>query len=108
MTFIERSIKHALICIVLMLLLTLVVVFSPKSHLGFFGYIALFIVGSVFTTIGVIVGDEFRRFVHPDAIMSSGALDTFKQKIFWKIGPQSIGWAFGAFAADNLVIKMIS
>lgn len=75
MTFIERSIKHTMICIVLMLLLTLVVVFSPKSHLGFFGYIALFIVGSVFTTIGVIVGDEFRRFVHPDAIMSSGALD---------------------------------
>jgi hypothetical protein len=91
----NQFIKHALICFVIFFIITLISVFSPRVHLGFFGNIALLLSGTFFTTIGVALGDLFRRIAQPDAFLSSGAMDTFKTKIFWAIGPQFIGWLIG-------------
>jgi hypothetical protein len=89
-----------------MLGLMLVSVFSEKVHIGFFGNIALLVGGTLFTTIGVVIGDAFRRFVMPDSFFSSGALDAFKKKLFWLYGPQAVGWFIGYMITGNLIAKI--
>ncbi len=103
----ERFIKHLSICFAVFFGITLLAIFSPKSHLGFFGNIALLISGTIFTTIGVFVGDAFRRFVMPDAYFTTGAVDTFKKKIFWMIGPQCIGWLIGVIACNGFMKNVL-
>lgn len=100
-------IKNALICFAIFLALTLVAVFSSKVHLGFFGNIALLLSGTFFTTIGVVIGDAFRHFAMPDAFLSSGAMETFKTKIFWMIGPQVIGWIIGIIATKSFMANTL-
>jgi hypothetical protein len=46
-------------------------VFSSKAHFGFFGNLAFLLSGTVFTTIGVVIGDTFRRFVIPDTYFTT-------------------------------------
>ncbi|WP_075202098.1 MULTISPECIES: hypothetical protein [Serratia] len=46
--------------------------------------------------IGIFLGTLFRQFLMPDAIYTSGGVSgLLKAKIFWTIGPQSIGWLLG-------------
>lgn len=100
-------IKNALFCFTIFGAITLLVVFSSKVHLGFFGNIALFLSGAIFTTIGVVIGDAIRHFVAPDAFLSSSATETFKTKIFWMIGPQVIGWIIGYIAANGFMKNVL-
>lgn len=102
----ERVIKHALICFGIMLLLTIMALFSRTAHIGFFGYVIMLIAGTLFTTIGVAIGDAFRRFVMPDMLLASGAYDMLLKKIFWLIGPQAIGWFIGLIATQGLLRNM--
>lgn len=81
--------------------------FSPKVSLSFFGYIAYPLACTFFTTIGVVIGDAFCRFTKPDAFLSSGATDTFKQRIFWLIGPQFIGWFIGIIATNGFMKNVL-
>lgn len=41
--------------------------------------------------LGAVIGNKIRVYTHPNAILTSGIADTFKQRIFWQIGPQLIG-----------------
>lgn len=107
MEFKDRFIRHALICFGIILGLTALVVFSPSVRLGFFGFVAFLLAGTVFTTIGVSVGDAFRRFVMPDAYFVSGAVDSFKKKVFWSIGPQAIGWFVGFIATNGFMTNVL-
>lgn len=103
----DRFIKHASICFGVFFLIMVMTIFSSKIHLGFFGSIALVISGTFFTTIGVAIGDVFCSFVRPDAFLSSGAVDTFKKKIFWMIGPQCIGWFIGFIVSNGFMTKIL-
>ena len=67
------------------------------------GNIAFLISGTIFTTIGVFIGDTFRRFVIPDAYFVADAVDAFKKKIFWLYGPQCIGWFIGVIATNGFM-----
>lgn len=107
MEFKKRVTRHALICFGIIFGLTALVVFSPSVRLGFFGFAAFLLVGTVFTTIGVSVGDVFRRFVMPDAYITSGAVDSFKKKVFWSIGPQTIGWFIGFVATNGFMTNVL-
>jgi hypothetical protein len=99
----NQFIKHAAICFGVFFIITLISVFSPKVHLGFFGNISLLLSGTFFTTIGVALGDLFRRIARPDLFLSSGAMETFKTKIFWTIGPQVIGWIMGYICTSGFM-----
>jgi hypothetical protein len=99
----DRFIKHALICFGIFFCFTLVAVFSPKIHIGFFGCLALLVSGTFFTTIGVVIGDAVRRFVRPDIMLTSNAVETFQKKVFWMIGPQFIGWFIGLIACNGFM-----
>lgn len=96
----KRALVHGGICTAIFGVLSIAAAFSPKIHLGFFGYVALFISGSVLTSIGVAVGDLLRRMAMPDIYFTQGFSDSIKKRIFWAIGPQAIGWFLG-FVATN-------
>ena len=68
---------------------------------------AFIILATFFTSVAVVIGDAFCRFTKPDMFMSSGAADTFKQKIFWKVGPQSIGWFIGYIATTGFMANVL-
>lgn len=99
----NKFLNLSIICISIAFLITLYITFSPKFHLGFFGLIAFFLISSIFTTIGMIIGDIFCRFAKPDIFISSGISDTVNKKIFWMFGPQFIGWIIGYTFGFNLL-----
>ncbi len=99
----EQVIFYAAICSAIFAVITIVAVFSSKVHLGFLGYIALFIAGSFCTTIGVVVGDVLRRMAMPDAYLTTGFADSIKKRIFWSVGPQVIGWLIGFIATNGFM-----
>jgi len=104
--FMQRLIKQALICFALMACLTLMALFSSKIQWGFLGYPALLIGGTFFTTLGVVIGDALRRFTKPDIIFANDGIGLFKQKVFWLIGPQVIGWIIGFIATQSFIAKV--
>lgn len=99
----QRLMIQGGICFALFAVFTGMAVFSSKVQWGPLGYVALLISGTVFTTIGVMAGDVIRRFVMPDVYFTSGAVDSFKKKVFWSIGPQAIGWFIGIVATNGFM-----
>ena len=76
--------------------------FSPKVSIGFLGSIYYLIAVPFFIGTGAYLGHLVRDYTQPDFIMTSGLGDTFKQKVFWKMGPQLIGAFLGLMATDGL------
>jgi len=64
-----------------------------------------FIVGSLLGLIGALVGDAVRKFAAPDMIFTSGTGSLIWQKIFWAIGPQSIGCLISIAVGVALVLS---
>ncbi|MGQ3003537.1 MAG: hypothetical protein ACT6UH_09065 [Hydrogenophaga sp.] len=91
------------VCAAIFAALSIAAAFSSTVHLGFLGYIALFLSGSVLTAIGVIVGDALRRMAMPDLYFTKGFADSIKKRIFWAIGPQAIGWFIGFVATQGFM-----
>ncbi|WP_429220605.1 hypothetical protein, partial [Aeromonas veronii] len=84
--------RYFVIAGLLFLALTINIAWTGKAPwLGFWGLTATFVFGTLFTGVGMCIGEWFRRFTHPDWISTSGAVETFKAKIFWLMGPQAIG-----------------
>lgn len=103
----DRLIRHALICFAIFFVITAIAALSPRVHIGFFGCAALLFAGTFFTTIGVSAGDAVRRFVMPDAYFVSDVMDSFNKKVFWAIGPQSIGWFIGLMATNGFMKNVL-
>lgn len=94
----DRLFKQFLICAAIFVVLTLMALFSSSVHIGFLGYLAMPVVGTFWTTVGVAGGDAFRRFVMPDVMFAADALEMFRKRVFWLWGPQVIGWIMGYMA----------
>ena len=103
----ERIQFHFFVCLAIAVVVTVISIFHPDTRLGLFGNIALLIALTVFTTIGVVIGDVLRRFTMPDAMLTSGMADTFYKKIFWMIGPQTIGWFIGMVATNGFMRNVL-
>jgi hypothetical protein len=72
---------------------------------GFFAKFFAVIVGTGLGTLGALLGDGIRRFAMPDGIITSGGMGTIIQsKLFWMIGPQTIGLLIGVFFGAALVL----
>jgi hypothetical protein len=100
--FMKTYTKYLFIAYALSLVITITRVFSKTETLSFLEHVYFFIATGAFVGSFAYVGKIFRDFVMPDAMMSSGALDTFKQKVFWMIGPQVIAGIIGLFATHGL------
>lgn len=99
----KRLAIYAGVCTAIFGALAIGAAFSSKIHWGFFGYIALFISGSVLTTVGVVVGDVLRRMAMPDLYFTKGFADSIQKRIFWAVGPQTIGWFIGMVATNGFM-----
>lgn len=103
----ERLIKHALIGFGIFAIITVIMIFSSKIHIGFFGYVTMLVLGSFFTTLGMFLGDTFRLFTKPDLLLAADSVDMFRKKMFWKIGPQVIGWIVGYIAFQGTMKNVL-
>jgi len=63
-----------------------------------------FLLGAVIGLAGALLGDAIRRFVAPDMVFTSGMGSLIWQKVFWLIGPQSIGCFIGVALGEALVL----
>lgn len=58
---------------------------------------------AILTFIGMYLGERFIQFIHPSYITAHGAMNAFYQRIFWLIGPQTIGAIIATLIAFSLV-----
>jgi len=73
---------------------------------GFFAKLLAVIVGTIFGGSGALIGDAIRKFAQPDAVFTSGGLVQLAWlKLFWKIGPQTIGLLIGVSVGCALVLR---
>ena len=103
----SRVAKQFALCFAIFLIIVMTMVFSSKPGLGFFGDLAALVFGTVFTGIGVVIGDAVCRFVRPDILIASDGTDMFKKKVFWIIGPQIIGWIIGYIAFTGFMHNVL-
>lgn len=101
-----RTLKSLLICLGIFVVLTGMAVFSSQIYLGFFGYLAMLIVGTATTTVGVVIGDAIRRLAKPDLVFAADGVDLLRKKVFWLVGPQAIGWFVGYIAFKGVMGKL--
>lgn len=73
---------------------------------GFFAKLLGILVGALFGWVGAIIGDALRKIAQPNAVLTSGGLlQLAGLKLFWKIGPQSIGVVLGVALGCVLVLR---
>lgn len=72
---------------------------------GFFAKFFALIVGTITGWIGALIGNAIRKFVHPDSVFTSGGFfHLLWIKIFWMLGPQTIGLVIGTALGVALVL----
>lgn len=97
--------KYLAIAFSLAFIMLIFNVFSATGHVrGFWHGVSILFWLTLSPAIGMTLGAVIRQWLMPDAIYTrEGSLGIAKAKIFWAIGPQGIGWLFGALAvADKL------
>lgn len=73
---------------------------------GFFAKLLAILIGALFGWVGAIIGDALRKIAQPDAVYTSGGLlQLAGLKLFWMIGPQSIGVVLGVALGCVLVLR---
>lgn len=104
--------KYLLISYGLSVAITVTQVLSKTNPHTFIEQLYFLISTGLFVGSFAYLGKLVRDFVLPDAIVTTGAVDSFKQKVFWAIGPQVIGALIGFMATqglhNNLFVKMKS
>lgn len=62
-------------------------------------------VGTITGTLGAGIGEAIRRFALPDGFITDGGMTSIlKTKIFWMVGPQSIGMFLGITIGAAVVL----
>lgn len=73
---------------------------------SFFAKLIAIVVGSVLGLAGALLGDVIRRYARPDAVFTTGGVAQLVWiKLFWQIGPQTIGLVAGVMLGASLVLK---
>lgn len=72
---------------------------------GFFAKRLGILVGALFGWVGAMIGDALRKIAQPDTVFKSGSFQQFIWlKLFWTVGPQSIGVVLGVALGCVLVM----
>lgn len=72
---------------------------------GFFTKFFAVILGSAFGLAGALIGDAIRKFALPDGFITNGGMGSIIwTKIFWAIGPQSIGVFIGVALGCSIIL----
>lgn len=79
--------------------------YPPVILAGFFAKTFAVIVGTGTGLIGAAIGEAIRRFALPDGYFTNGGITSIvKTKLFWMIGPQSIGMFIGVVLGIAIVL----
>lgn len=76
-------------------------------HIGFWGHLWTFIIGSLFLSLGMMAGELFRRFAQPNQLRANGTMKMLEKRLFWKVGPQFIGAIVGGSAVDSFMQNVL-
>ncbi|MFN3714432.1 MAG: hypothetical protein ACK4SX_12310 [Alcanivoracaceae bacterium] len=72
---------------------------------GFWAKSFALIVATVTGTVGALIGDGIRRFAMPSGFFTTGGMGSIIwMKLFWMIGPQTIGVVIGTFLGLAIVL----
>lgn len=100
--------RYPLVATIFMLAATIHSAWTGDSpQLGFWGHLWYFLFGSLFVSLGLMGGELFRWFVHPDVLMADNAGEMFKKRLFWKAGPQLIGGVIGSIALGGFMQNVL-
>lgn len=98
-----KTYKHYLLASFgLSLVISITRIVSKTDSLSLLEHIYFFVATGLFVGSFSYLGKLVRDFVMPDAIVTTSAVDSFKQKLFWSIGPQVIGAVIGFMATQGL------
>ena len=100
-------------CLLALIISIIVGAISEPKDAGFWRRTALIVVGIVggtpLGTIGALIGSFLRKIAAPDFIMTSqGMSGLLKERIFWAIGPQSIGMLIGTLLGCYLTVGKLA
>jgi putative Mn2+ efflux pump MntP len=69
----------------------------------------VWIAGALLGIIGVRIGDALRRAAKPDFIITSGGLQgMLGAKIFWRVGPQTVGLLIGTVVGCSTLMGWVA
>ena len=99
-------IKYYFISLAFFVFSLLVMIFGDNPEapdIGFWQGIMILIIVPPVTALGAFIGLKVRNFLQPDFFLTSGAVETLKIKLFWKFGPQIIGWIIAVALLGNII-----
>ncbi len=74
---------------------------------GWFQKSIAVICGAAIGTLGALAGDAIRKFARPNAVFTNGGFfQLIWIKVFWSIGPQSIGLIIGVSLGESLILMI--
>ncbi len=69
----------------------------------------VWIAGALLGIVGVRIGDALRRAAKPDIIITSGGLQgILGARIFWSVGPQTVGLLIGTVAGCSILMEWVA
>ncbi|WP_175772008.1 hypothetical protein [Paraburkholderia phenazinium] len=81
---------------------------SHTRHLAL-KFVFVWIAGALLGVVGVRIGNALRRAAKPDIIITSGGLQgTLGARIFWGVGPQTVGLLIGTVVGCSTLMGWVS
>ena len=68
----------------------------------------VWIAGALLGVAGVRIGNALRRAAKPDIIISGGLQGMLGAKIFWSIGPQTVGLLVGTVVGCSILMDWVA
>lgn len=104
----QHLIKYLSIAFFIALFFILMNAFSDSGvNYSFMQYIGLLIAMTIVPGAGMFIGNILRLKLMPDMIFTrNGMTGLAKAKIFWAIGPQTIGWFLGIITIGSMINEM--
>lgn len=100
-------IVSAVLCLIIVIPMKQFPTSSFHYFPGVIGKIFMFILGVPGGTLGMVLGRKIRDAIQPDAIYYQKTSELVWSRIFWSIGPQSIGLIIG-LAIGMLIVAWIA
>ncbi|MET4895228.1 hypothetical protein [Morganella morganii] len=99
----QKIIKYFILAFVLSLFIILFNIFSATGKIYSFGHgVKILFWMTVGPGVGMLIGAFIRQWLMPDTIYTrEGTIGIFKAKVFWAVGPQSIGWLVGVLTVSE-------
>lgn len=97
------AIKYFSLAIILSFIIVIFNILSGTGRIyGFWHGVKVLFWLTVGPGAGMLTGSLIRQWLMPDAIYTrEGAIGAFKAKMFWAVGPQSVGWLLGVLAISE-------